>query len=368
VGRPLSAYALVIGLTGSLLVFSTEIERWFDPEVHVVTPEEGSISLQDEMEWVKAKHPDYRIFSLAPADAPDQSASFVLGRKGPLDRSKILNVYFNPYTGKVLGERTTVEGALGWARNVHYFLLAGETGLIVNGWMGFGLLLLCVTGIVIWWPGILRWKRSLVVPRSSNWKRVNWDLHSSVGFWCCASLFVVSFTGIYFAFPKIVGGLTLVTVRSDIKAVLTLMQPSKAQPDAKDAVAIPLDEAVARAQRELVQNAPLSFVSIPSGPTAVFTAGQYRQGSAPYSQLMSVDLDPYTGKVLRRFDTAQYPLGMRIVQYYHSVHFGSFGGSGVVGRVVQCLWVLLGLTPAVLAVTGLLMYWNRYLKRRFARS
>jgi len=368
VGVTLSAYALVIGLTGSLLVFSTEIERWFDSKVHVVMSESGSISLQDEMERVKAMHPDYRVLSLAAADAPDHSASFVLMPKGPLDRAKILNVYFNPYTGKILGERTTVEGALGWARNVHYFLLAGETGLIVNGWMGFGLLLLCVTGIVIWWPGILRWKRSLIVPRSSNWKRVNWDLHSSVGFWCCASLFVVSFTGIYFAFPKIVGGLTVVTARSDIKAVLTLMQPSKAQPHAKDAVAIPLDEAVAKARRELMQNAPLSFVSLPFGPDGVITATQYRQGSAPYSQMMSVDLDPYTGKVLRRFDTAQYPLGMRIVQYYHSVHFGSFGGRGVVGRVVQWLWVLLGLTPAVLAVTGLLMYWNRYLKRRFARS
>lgn len=26
-------------------------------------------------------------------------------------------------------------------RNLHYFLFVGETGLIVNGWMGFGLLL-----------------------------------------------------------------------------------------------------------------------------------------------------------------------------------------------------------------------------------
>lgn len=368
VGVALALYAIVIGITGSLLVFSTEIEGWLQPQVHFVTPESKSISLQDEWEWVKAKHPEHSVLSLGVADAPDHTATFVLAsKKGPLNRAKILSVYFNPYTGKILGEQTTIDGPLGWARNLHYFLLAGETGLIVNGWMGFGLLVLCITGVVIWWPGILRWKRSLGVSWRANWKRVNWDLHSSVGFWCCASLLVISFTGVYFAFPKIIGGLTLVAMRSDIKTTLTLMQPSKALAHAKDAAAISLDEVIAKGSRELPQE-PLSYVQLPAGPDGVFTVIQYPQGSAPYSRMSSVDIDPYTSKILRRFNTAQYPLGMRIVQYYHSVHFGSFGGRGVFGRFVQWLWVVLGLTPAVLGVTGLLMYWNRYLSRLLRRS
>lgn len=239
--------------------------------------------------------------------------------------------------------------------------------MIVNGWMGLALLVLCVTGVVIWWPGILRWKRSLVVSWSNNWKRVNWDLHSSVGFWCSAALLIVSFTGVYFTFPMIVGGLTLVATHSDIKQTVALMQPPKALPHARDVATISLDDVVAKGKSELPQGAPLSFVQLPSGPDTVFTAIQYRQGVAPYSQMASIDIDPYTGKILRRFDTAQYPVGMRIVQYYHSIHFGSFAGKGTVGRVVQCLWVVLGLAPAVLAATGLLMYWNRYLRRLLMR-
>ncbi|HTF69049.1 MAG TPA: PepSY-associated TM helix domain-containing protein [Edaphobacter sp.] len=367
VGIAVSIYAVVIGLTGSLLVFSTEIEGWLEPQVHFVVPEKSSVSLQDEWEWVKAKHPEHRVLSLGLPDAPDHAATFALAPKGPLNRAKILNVYFNLYTGKVLGEQTTVEGPLGWVRNLHYFLFAGETGLIVNGWMAFGLLLLCVTGVVIWWPGILRWKRSLVVSWRSNWKRMNWGLHSSVGFWCCAALLVVGFTGVYFAFPNVIGGLTLVTTRSDIKTTLALMQPSKALPHAKDTSVISLDEVVAKGSKELPQQ-PLSYVQLPVGPGAVFTVTQYPQGASPYSRMSSVDIDPYTGKILRRLNTAQYPLGMRIVQYYHAVHFGSFGGRGVFGRFVQWLWVLLGLTPAVLAVTGLLMYWNRYLNQLQRRS
>jgi uncharacterized iron-regulated membrane protein len=284
-----SIYAVVIGLSGSLLVFSTEIEGWLEPQIHCVTPENKSVSLQDEWEWVKAKHPEHRVLSLGIADAPDRAATFALAPKGPLNRAKILSVYFNPYTGKILGEQTTIDGPLGWARNLHYFLLSGETGLIVNGWMGFGLLVLCVTGVVIWWPGILCWKRSLGVSLRSNWKRVNWDLHSSVGFWCCAALLVVSFTGVYFAFPKIIGALTLVAFRSDIKTTLTLMQPLKALPHAKDGAMISLDEVVAKGRRELPQD-PLSYVQLPAGADGVFTVMQYKQGAAPYAQMASVDI------------------------------------------------------------------------------
>jgi uncharacterized iron-regulated membrane protein len=49
------------------------------------------------------------------------------------------------------------------------------------------------------------------------------------------------------------------------------------------------------------------------------------------------------------------------------VHFGLFGGDGVLGLLVKIVWVLLGIVPALLAVTGLLMYWNRNLRMVWRR-
>jgi uncharacterized iron-regulated membrane protein len=44
-------------------------------------------------------------------------------------------------------------------------------------------IVLCLTGAVIWWPGINNWRRALTV----NWRlffaRFTWDLHSALGFW-----------------------------------------------------------------------------------------------------------------------------------------------------------------------------------------
>ena len=56
--------------------------------------------------------------------------------------------------------------------------------------------------MVIWWPGIRNWKRALKVDFARSWRRINFDLHVSVGFWTIliASFWAVS--GIYFGWPR----------------------------------------------------------------------------------------------------------------------------------------------------------------------
>jgi uncharacterized iron-regulated membrane protein len=49
------------------------------------------------------------------------------------------------------------------------------------------------------------------------------------------------------------------------------------------------------------------------------------------------------------------------------LHFGTFGGHGLAGLVVKAIWVVLGLTPPLLTVTGFLMYWNRFLSKKWAK-
>lgn len=109
VGVVLAVYAIVIGVTGSVLVFSEEIEARLEPRLHRVTPNDSTASLQNVWKKVEAEHPDYRVLSLELAEGANHTSQFFLAKKqGPLDRSAILNVYFNPHTGEILGQHTTV--------------------------------------------------------------------------------------------------------------------------------------------------------------------------------------------------------------------------------------------------------------------
>src|SRR5690348_2189417 len=55
-----------------------------------------------------------------------------------------------------------------WLVNLHTNLLAGSMGRRINGIGAIGLALLCLTGAVIWWPGIRHWRRSLTVDWSAR--------------------------------------------------------------------------------------------------------------------------------------------------------------------------------------------------------
>jgi uncharacterized iron-regulated membrane protein len=89
-----------------------------------------------------------------------------------------------------------------WLASLHDELLNGEKGRYANGIGAIGLTVLCVTGMIIWWPGIPNWRRSLTVELKQNWKLFNWHLHSAVGFWTFLLVFMWALSGIYLAFPN----------------------------------------------------------------------------------------------------------------------------------------------------------------------
>jgi uncharacterized iron-regulated membrane protein len=83
----------------------------------------------------------------------------------------------------------------------HSNLFAGDAGRLFNGAGAIVVTLLCLTGIVIWWPGVDHWRRSLTVNWSSSFARINWDLHNLLGFWLFLFVFLWGISGMYFAFP-----------------------------------------------------------------------------------------------------------------------------------------------------------------------
>ncbi|MGP0072851.1 MAG: PepSY-associated TM helix domain-containing protein [Bryobacteraceae bacterium] len=90
-----------------------------------------------------------------------------------------------------------------WLVKLHENLLAGSTGRLLNGVGGICVTSLCLTGAVIWWPGVKNWRRSLTVSWRAHFARINWDLHSALGFWCFLFILLWGISGIYFSFPHL---------------------------------------------------------------------------------------------------------------------------------------------------------------------
>jgi len=104
-----------------------------------------------------------------------------------------------------LSRRFSIE----WLVNLHANLLSGSTGRVVNGFGAICVTSLCLTGAIIWWPGIKHWRRSMTVDWRAHFARISWDLHSALGFWCFFFVLVWGMSGIYFSFPQLFNALFL---------------------------------------------------------------------------------------------------------------------------------------------------------------
>lgn len=197
-GIGVGLYVLMISLTGSVLVYRNELSAMATPEPLVVTGT-GPTLTDDQLSEAAARvYPGYEVTSVTRAVNPNQAVDIWLN--GGDDRKQRL---FDPFTGRDLGESVPLGIYLiSKLIDLHDNLLAGRSGRHVNGVGSVILVVLALTGMVIWWPGIKTWRRSLTVRRRVGLTRFTWDLHSMMGFWSLPFIMLFAITGSYLAYPE----------------------------------------------------------------------------------------------------------------------------------------------------------------------
>jgi uncharacterized iron-regulated membrane protein len=121
-----------------------------------------------------------------------------------LERNGVRNDrLFDQYAVRDLGSTfPPILRAMEWLVDLHDNLLAGDTGRLINGIGGALFMVLIFTGAWLWWPGMRNVGRSLKLGKPQATRRFLWQLHSVIGIWSFALLFVWGITAVYFAFPQ----------------------------------------------------------------------------------------------------------------------------------------------------------------------
>jgi len=343
-------YVLAMSLSGSALVFREELEALYPGKARTVRVRGDRAPLEEVRKTVARRFPGYKVAWIREPERPDQAYD-VWFEKGEDARLALVD----PYDARFLGEVGATSTLWTFLQHLHFYLFAGRTGLLINGAGGLLLGLLCVTGLVIWWPGRTNWARALTVNWSGGWKRLNWDLHSAGGAWTIAFVAVWALTGAYFGFPQ-----PFVRV---IDAFLPMSSevPSPAGP-ADGRGQFPVDSLVERALAAVPGHWP-TLIGLPHHEGENL-AVVYLLPQESHDRLKTtyVYLNPFTAEILdiRRPENSRP--GDRILSWLARLHFGDFGG-----WPVKTVWAVLGLTPALLFVTGFLMWWNRVLSKRWRR-
>ncbi len=346
-------YVFVVCITGAALVFRIDMQRALHPDLFTPSADGTLTHPADVLEGVAQAYPGGRVSGVdAPTTARPTYLAYVL------EDDRFLTVLVDPVSTRVLGELPD-RSFVRVLQDLHFDLLAGRTGRVINGAGALLLLLLCATGLVIWWPGAGQWRRGFTVDFSRNWKRVNWDLHSATGVWTVALIAMWAVTGMYFAFPSQFRA--VVSVFSPV----TVTRPPLSDPSGADRGTPPTWRVlIARAQAQL----PDQFVArvvVPSTEQAAFHVlfSNVRPTPAATSALTSVYLDRFTGALLQEPATGRRTAGDVMMAWVGPLHVGNFGGIWV-----RIAWLVLGLAPPLLFATGFLMWWTRVVRVRWLRS
>jgi uncharacterized iron-regulated membrane protein len=270
-GLAIGLYVVMLSVTGSALVYRVEIERTFQTPRNAFEPGRMPLSTEELRAAAQRVYPDWQVTRVGNRVTRRNPVIEIWVERAGEKRERL----FNPYTGQDLGEAIPKKvKALNWVAELHDDLLLEERGSQLNAIGSALITLLAFTGIIIWWPGVRNWRRSMMVKRRSSWIRFNWDLHSALGFWSFLLLAMWGLTGVYLAYP--------------------------------DPFAAYVDRV----------SAPDAILGRRPGDIFLATASR--------------------------------------------LHFGRFRNA----PVWQALWVPLGLLPAAMFITGVVMWWNRVLKKR----
>ncbi|HST23941.1 MAG TPA: PepSY-associated TM helix domain-containing protein, partial [Blastocatellia bacterium] len=194
---------LIMSVTGALLAFQPQIERFADRDARTVQPPQAEaprLSTQALFAKVREARPDLKPTGLTLQSDPTAAAAFALGRDGIL--------YVNPYTGDVTGEsakgvRSFFQVVTDWHRWLGTSGDGRATGRAVTGACNAAFLFLAISGLYIWWPK--KWTRKslssiTVFKRGLQGRARDFNWHNVTGFWCALVLVILTATGMVMSY------------------------------------------------------------------------------------------------------------------------------------------------------------------------
>ncbi|MEH2425432.1 MAG: PepSY-associated TM helix domain-containing protein [Nostoc sp.] len=351
-GFAIAPIAILVGLTGSLIVFQREIyEFQLYQQFGAIIPQGDRLSLEVILDFVKAAYanqPQMALQRVYFPSKPDDLFDVVISVPG----NDWVEVYVNPYTGVILGDSlhpNAVQRFIQIVYQLHTSLKLGDLGSQIVGVVGLGISIVAIAGIILW-PGWRKLMTGFKIKWSAHPKRLNFDLHKVFGITAAIFLLFTFFTG--FAW--------------NLGYVDPLVRAITFSPSLPELVSVPL---AGQSPLPLSQQMKTAHLALPDG--GLRSIDLTKDPKAPLRLRMklpqereeygnsNVYLDQYSGQVLRVEISSKASLGDKILNSFQPLHFGTFGGLHT-----RILYVFVGLAPLILFITGFVMWWYRKRKHK----
>lgn len=337
-----SVFLLVLGVTGSLMVYEREINHALNARLVAVQPTARLLPLGELFALLEKAHPGYKVTDMAFPRQPDIAYQMYLN---PGDDGEGFVVTVDQYKGKELGDARTANQFMDSIHGFHTHLLMEkhrDAAKWILGVASVFLFFLSCSGIVLWWR-----RKLFSINWSSSGKRINFDVHNVLGVFCSSFLFCFALTGIALTWDGAVSDLVNRLTHSG-----SMPRSPRLATTAEGATPLSPDAIIAAA-RAALPGAEIDSLSIHPGEP-VDLRMKFPEDHTPVGR-SRVAVDPYTGNVLSVWSTRTAPMGFKISRMWiREIHTGDIFGWPT--RILACL---VSLALPILTITGTLIWWNR---------
>jgi uncharacterized iron-regulated membrane protein len=345
-GLTAGLFLVVLGLTGSIMAFETDIPHWLHPDLFYVHPGSNRLSEQALVRLVEQR------FDPARAGAVQIFRQTNLAHVVQLPGG--VSVFVDPYTGTILG---SVKGGfpcdriLGYIHQIHLRLVPDPSamrrlaaiGKTLVSDAGLLLALLVPTGAILFWR-----TRRTTVRWGASWSRVAFDVHHVVGVYAALFLMLAAVTGFLIGFDF--GETVIFSLAGSGRP--PQLPPVQSVPVA-GASPITVDRAIAIA-RAALPDATVAGYSLPRNAKGVFTVLLRVPEETSETVHSSVAVDQYSGQVLQVRNFRTDSAGYYWVRFNRSLHTGD-----IFGTPTHVLAALSSLMLVVMVLTGLTIWWKK---------
>jgi len=386
VGLTAGLIILLQTTTGAVLAFYDELDRLiashlYQVEAKELLPPVALYQATKTWDFTETK-PNF----IVPAEMPGKSAIIYLEPEG--SQSSVREVYVDPSTGEILGDRSNnskfcwrSECVMPFILGFHVNLTIGEPGLWIMGIVALLWLGTTALGVIVTLPPrgkgrLRRWRSAWKLPAQPHkgpGRRVLSGVHRSIGLWTL--LFAV-----YFAFTGFVLALGDEVVRPFLDVVSPTTESNLHQRYVSDDFEYHVDlenalQISAQAANEYAKERDLN-VTWMSGIAFEWQHGGYDifydldKGPIPNHNYINVSVDGSTGDVMGIRSRLGDSAGDAFMAWMYPLHSGrvlGFWGRLIVGVV--------GVAILIFGSLGVVLWWQRrrnrirreYEKARMAR-
>ncbi|MBB5635096.1 putative iron-regulated membrane protein [Pedobacter cryoconitis] len=348
-------------LSGTLLVFEDEITEALHASRYQVNQVSQAIPLDSLANTVRMKMPKGKISTIKVYSNPYRTVEINVKEKKGKEKGggkrggKGIILFLNPYTAEITGQLNPAAPTFfSFMLDLHQSLLTGKVGKTILGISTFVVLIILITGMVLWFPKKRKQlKARLKVKTDGSWKRINHDLHVVLGFYCSFFILILLVTSLSWSFKW--ANTALYTITGSKPGFPEKVKSLSPQGSVKT---ISYQQAL-EAGRKQFSKAPYWSISMPKQADEPITITSASTDALHRNGFDNLSLDQRTGAILQVSLLKDMPGGWQLRRYMKPVHTGAIGGIPT-----KLMAFFVSLISATFPVTGTILWLNRMRKKK----